>query len=303
MSINSGLPSEDKQPFDWLDHMRETQAVFHDEKTDSWHIFSHGNVTRIFSEPALFSSDQKPLFPLPPGLDVFSSDSFIRMDSPRHEELRRLVSKAFTPRMVAGLEPRIRQIAGELLDIVQDEAELVTGLTYPRPIIVIAELLGVPIEDRDQFRTWTDVMLNGSTSPDEVIVNDDMLRGYAPTMREMFDYFLEKVREHRADPSDDLISGLVNAEIDGERLDDDQIAGFAIVMLIYGSMTTTALLGATVLILDERPTSPPNCAPTDQRSLAPSRRRRGPVLRSPGTYGVRPRMSTSAARPSRPKGR
>ncbi|HEY0699471.1 MAG TPA: cytochrome P450, partial [Micromonospora sp.] len=253
MSVDSGLPDEIRQLFGWLDHMREAQPIYHDEQSGSWHVFGYEDVARIYADPGLFSSDLGSLMPSQPELALFAKGNFVRMDPPRHTELRRLVSRAFTPRMVAGLEPRITQIAGELLDAMADESELVTALAYPLPIIVIAELLGVPVADRDRFRTWADVMLSGTMRADEVVINDETLRAYAPTIREMFDYCVDHVRQRRSHPTDDLIGHLVLAEVDGERLEDNEIASFAIGLLVAGHVTTTAILGTTILLLDEHP--------------------------------------------------
>lgn len=253
MGADTGLPTEVLQLFGWLDQMREKQPVYHDEATGSWHVFSYEHVTGVYADPGAFSSDLASLMPSQPELALFSKGNFVRMDPPRHHELRRLVSKVFTPRMVAGLEPRIAQIAAELLAAVEDEAELVSALAYPLPIIVIAELLGVPAEDRDLFRVWADVLLSGTMRADEVVVNDETLRSYAPTMREMFEYFVECVQRRRAQPGEDLLSLLLTAEVDGQRLDDGEIASFAIVLLVAGHVTTTAILGTTVLLLDEHP--------------------------------------------------
>ncbi|HTZ44389.1 MAG TPA: cytochrome P450, partial [Jatrophihabitans sp.] len=221
----------------------------------SWHVFGYDEISDVYARPAVFSSDLGSLMPSQPELELFTRGNFLRMDPPRHTQLRRLVSKAFTPRMVAGLEPRIAEVTAGLLDAIGDggELDLVSALAYPLPIIVIAELLGVPPEDRDQFREWGDTMLSGTMRPDEVVVDDSTLQSYAPTMRAMMDYFTGQVRARRARPADDLISQLVAAEVDGERLADEEIAAFAIVLLVAGHVTTTAILGTTVLLLDQHP--------------------------------------------------
>ncbi|MFE9424110.1 cytochrome P450 [Kitasatospora sp. NPDC006697] len=253
MGVDSGLPAEIRGLFDWLDGMRATEPVHLDERTGSWHVFGYREVSRVYADPGLFSSDLGALMPSQPELELFAKGNFVRMDPPRQQELRRLVSRAFTSRTVAELAPRITEITDELLDAVGDRTELVEALTYPLPIVVIAELLGVPAGDRELFRGWADVMLSGTMRADEVVVGEETLRSYAPTMLAMFDYFTAQVRDRRARPGDDLISALVAAELDGQRLDDDEIAGFAIVLLVAGHVTTTAVLGTAVLLLDEHP--------------------------------------------------
>ncbi|MDQ2959278.1 MAG: cytochrome P450 [Actinomycetota bacterium] len=250
-TMDAGLPEEVRALFQWLDTMRDRNQVYHDEGSDSWHVFSYDDVTKVYADPATFSSDLGSLMPSVPELNLFSRGNIVRMDPPRQRDLRRLVSRAFTPRMVAGLEPRITEIVTELLDAVDDEFELVEALTYPLPIIVIAELLGVPASDRHLFRIWADVMLSGTMGEQEVVLSDDTLRSYVPTMLEMFEYFTAQVADRRSRDSDDLIGQLTRVEVDGIRLSDDEIASFAIVLLVAGHVTTTALLGTTVLCLDE----------------------------------------------------
>ncbi|KJS53525.1 cytochrome P450 [Streptomyces rubellomurinus subsp. indigoferus] len=251
--VDAGLPEEIRGLFDWLDGMRAGEPVHLDERTGSWHVFGYPEVARVYADPGLFSSDLGSLMPSQPELELFGRGNFVRMDPPRQQELRRLVGRAFTPRTVADLEPRIAAITDGLLDAVEDRAELVGALAYPLPIVVIAELLGVPAEDRERFRGWADVMLSGTMRADEVVVGAETLRSYAPTLREMFDYFTGQVRARRARPGEDLISLLVAAEVDGRRLDDGEIASFAIVLLVAGHVTTTAVLGTTVLLLDAHP--------------------------------------------------
>ena len=114
------------------------------------------------SDPAAFSSDLTHLVPAQDDLALFQKGNFVRMDPPRHRKLRGLVSQAFTPRMVAGLEPRIAEVTTELLDATGggERLDLIESLAYPRPVIVIAELLGIPSTDRPTFRRWADTLLD-----------------------------------------------------------------------------------------------------------------------------------------------
>jgi cytochrome P450 len=177
------------------------------------------------------------------------------MDPPQHRKLRTLVSQAFTPRVVAGLEPRIAALTTELLDGVGERFDLVDALAYPLPVIVIAELLGIPTADQALFRKWADVLLSQEVDPDQSLAeaSGKALVAVAPTMREMNAYFLDYIRSRRADPGDDLTSKLVQAEVDGERLADEEIIGFVGLLLIAGHITTTATLGNSVVTFQENP--------------------------------------------------
>jgi cytochrome P450 len=177
------------------------------------------------------------------------------MDPLRHRKLRTLVSQVFTPRVVAGLAPRIAEITTSLLDSLDgaDRFDLVDALAYPLPITVIAELLGVPAQDRPQFRSWAEALFNQQTVDATTVPTEELVNAIAPTMREMNEYLLMHIRHRRRQPTDDLIGKLTTAEVDGERLADEEIVGFAGVLLLAGHVTTTALLGNAVLSFDRHP--------------------------------------------------
>jgi cytochrome P450 len=175
------------------------------------------------------------------------------MDQPRHRELRGLVSQGFTPRFVAGMAPRIATVATELLDAVRDRdrIDLATEFAQPLPVIVIAEVIGLPVSDRALFRKWADALLvdNGI----DAIFSEQGVAAMAPAIREMNAYLLNHVREYRTSRREGLISDLVAAETDGKKLDDQEIVGFLALLLIAGHLTTSTLLGNAILCLDENP--------------------------------------------------
>ncbi|WP_437729916.1 cytochrome P450 [Sorangium sp. So ce1335] len=244
----------DLDPFlAWLRHGRESSPVHADDSQRTWHIFRHADIHRVLSDPATFSSDMSRFIPPQADFDLFSRGNFVRMDPPMHRKLRDLVSQAFTPRIVSGLAPRIAALTSELLDGVGDAErfDLVGALAYPLPVVVIAELLGVPVADRASFRRWADTLLSREDTgslPDEAMMNR-----MAPTLREMNEYLLAHIRQRRARPTDDLIGKLVGAEVDGHRLEDEEIVGFVGLLLLAGHITTTALVGNAILCLDENP--------------------------------------------------
>ncbi|MEU7600556.1 cytochrome P450 [Streptomyces sp. NPDC040724] len=239
----------------WFRRMREEEPVSHDEAAGVWHVFRYADAEQILADPVTFSSDFSDLTPSQEDVDLFSRGNLIRKDPPDHRKLRALVGKAFTPRVVARLEPRIAEITAGLLDDVRgsDRIELVSDLAYPLPVIVITELLGIPAEDRKTFRRWAEALVSPDGQTGGLIPNEQRVQSMAAVMREMNPYCLEHIRSRRARPQDDLISALAAAEVDGQRLEDEEMVGFVSLLLLAGHITTTVLLGNAVLSLSEHP--------------------------------------------------
>ncbi|WP_326595037.1 cytochrome P450 [Streptomyces sp. NBC_01803] len=271
--------------FAWLRETRRTDPVWIDPASGACHVLTHADALRVLSEPAVFSSDFSALAPPPePGLPNFAEASLSVTDPPFHGRLRKLVSQAFTPRTVAGLEPRIAEVTRELLDAAagREQLDLVDHLAGPLPVVVIAELLGIPTSDREMFRRWAEYLLPPSG---DVTAGQFVEGGYAKTraaeLNEMADYLLSHVRDRRARSRDDLLSRLVAAEVDGERLTDKQTVNFAAFMLLAGHLTTTLLLSNALLCFEETPGSlsllreDPSAVPT---ALEEVLRHRPPVV-------------------------
>jgi cytochrome P450 len=245
--------------FSWLSCQRQAGSIHHDEPQHIWQVFGYTDVERVLSDPRAFSSDFSEIMPAQQDFDLFARGNFVRMDPPRHRKLRGLVSQAFTPRMVHGLAPRIAELTASLLDELggAERFDLVDALAYPLPVIVIAELLGIPVADRAIFRQWAETLFSQNEQTSEIRLDEAALKALfdavAPTMREMNSYLLAHIHERRARPVDDLTSELVRAEVDGDRLDDQEIVGFVGLLLIAGHITTTALLGNAIITLDEHP--------------------------------------------------
>ncbi|GAA0633208.1 cytochrome P450 [Kutzneria viridogrisea] len=241
----------------WLEAERARGQVTYNEKQECWQVLGHPEVSRVLSDPATFSSDLSALQPQQEDFKLFQRGNFVGMDAPQHRKLRTLVSQAFTPKVVAGLAPRITELTEQLLDGVRDGGrfDLIDELAYPLPVIVIADLLGVPTSDQAMFRTWADTLLSRQVDPEQSViqVSEEALDTIAPTMREMNSYFLDYIRSRRARPGEDLTSKLVQAEVDGERLEDEEIVGFVGLLLLAGHITTTATLGNSVVCFDEQP--------------------------------------------------
>ncbi|GAA5018319.1 cytochrome P450 [Actinopolymorpha pittospori] len=247
-----------KQHF-WLRGRRPERLVEFDEKIGMWNVFGYPEALTILNDPRTFSSDLTRLFAADDDgtMARLNDGNLLQMDGQDHRNLRRLVSHVFTPKVVADLEPRIAKITHELLDAVadRDEFDLVGDLAYPLPVIVIAELLGVPASDRDLFRQWVDQLF---ASKARFWEGDTDLGATAEAeglgdLQAMLDYFGEHAAERRRQPREDLLSKLVHAEVDGERLTDNQVVNFANLLLVAGHITTTLLLGNAVLALDLHP--------------------------------------------------
>ena len=194
-----------------------------------------------FSRAETLRHDEPRLRPAPP------SGGLLSMDPPEHTRLRGLISKAFTARRVEQLRPLIRQITAELIDAMISAGppvDLVDKFALPLPVTVICELLGVPAQDRTHFRRWTDATL--STSPLSAAHS-------AASFREMQTYMVGLVQERRETPGDDLMSALINARDDHDRLTEDEIARLCAGLLVAGHETTASQIPNFLLTLFDHP--------------------------------------------------
>lgn len=178
------------------------------------------------------------------------SHNMLSLDPPDHTRLRMLVSKAFTPRVIEQLRPRIQSIADDLLDAVQDKGtmDLIDGYAFPLPITVITDMLGVPIADQDKFRVWSNTIVSGSG-----------VWGSGPTEEQIaaaqafIDYLRAFFAEKRANPGDDLTSALIQAEEAGDTLSEEELYAMIFLLLIAGHETTVNLIGNGMLALLQHP--------------------------------------------------
>jgi cytochrome P450 len=248
MSLLSNL-ERDLNPFPLYKKMREEQPVYYDPERENWNIFRYRDVLRVLSDYEAFSSQFT-------GGQIGDDDPFtasmIATDPPKHRLLRNLVSQAFTPRAVNALEPRIKEIVKEHLDKEAEAGEMdaIQDLGYPLPVIVIAEMLGIPPEDREKFKEWSDNIvamadLGGEVDYSEFIGNQSIM--------EMSAYFMNTIEHRRENPGDDLISGLLQANIDGQTLTLIEMLGFCALLLVAGNETTTNLIGNAMLTFTKHP--------------------------------------------------
>jgi cytochrome P450 len=202
-----------------------------------WLVTRYEDAKQALSDPRL----SKQIFG---GAGDALSQHMLGADPPDHTRLRRLVSAAFTSRRIESLRPRIEQITDELLDELtgKDQVDLIDAFAFPLPIQVICELLGVPADDRDAFRTWSNVIVGGAAYRNDVPAAMTALLGYIRAL----------IAERRAQPGDDLLSGLIQVRDEADRLSEDELSSMVFLLLIAGHETTVNLIGnGTFLLLRE----------------------------------------------------
>jgi cytochrome P450 len=228
------------------------------DKRTAWLVTRYEDVTRVlkddtFAKDKLNAMDpeQRARTPWIPGFLKPLERNMLDLDDPDHARLRALVSKAFTPRLIERLRGRIEALCTELLDAMERKgrrkggAELVADYALPLPATVIAELLGVPAEDHAKFHRWSNRLVSVSSKR-------DMLRAL-PAALSFVRYLRKLVERRRADPRDDLITALIQAEEAGEKLSKDELLAMAFLLLVAGHETTVNLIASGTLALLEHP--------------------------------------------------
>lgn len=181
--------------------------------------------------------------------------SMLFKDGVDHERLRGLVSKAFTPRMIEGLRPRIQQLADELLNAAEAHGrmDLIADFAFPLPVTIICELLGIPVDDRAKFREWTGNVAR-SLDPSTNETDEQEIQQAGDEAAQAFGtYFRELVERRRNDPRDDLVTALIHAQEGEDRLDTDELLATFVLLLVAGHETTTNLIGNGMLALLRNP--------------------------------------------------
>lgn len=228
-----------------------------DGETPIWFVTRYDDAEAVLLDDERFVRDPRLAMP-PERLAAFNAtlpgslalvdNHMLNRDGDDHRRLRRLVSKAFTPRMIERLRPRIQEIAGELVDLIvaDGEAELVSAFAFPLPITVIAELLGVPATDRDRFRDWSDAMVRPALAAAE-------MERFGVSMQEFADYLRALFGERRRAPGEDLVSALVAVEDGGDTLDELELSSMVALLIVAGHETTVSLIGNATLALLQHP--------------------------------------------------
>ncbi len=230
---------------DALRWMRDHEPIYHDAKNGLWAVTRHADIMTVSKRSDVFRSAQgyRPDAPPVPHM--------IAMDRPEHMIRRNLVNRGFTPRRVSDYERRVREICTQILDDVAErgECEFVFDVAARLPLIVIGDLLGVEAEDHDRLLRWSDDLMRalGSSDPEKTAAQ-------AKAALEYREYCLRVVKDRRArPPADDLMSVLVHAEIDGDRLDDESLFMESLLILIGGDETTRHVISGGMYALLQHP--------------------------------------------------
>lgn len=251
---NSELPalfSEQftQNPYPVYDKLRETDPVHQVRFPDGqlgWLVTRYEEATEVLKDPRFIKDFSKLYGSSMDQMSVFTQNMLFS-DPPDHKRLRGLAQKAFTPKLIAGMRDHIQEIADELLDPLSDRSSinLIDEFAFPLPIIVICEILGVPSEDRNKFRLWSNSLIEGTSGESGVSMFEHM--------NQFIQYLGEWFAKVRENPGTDLISQLIIAEEEGDRLTEKELFGVVSLLIIAGHETTVNLIGNTILALLKYP--------------------------------------------------
>ena len=257
-------------PFDFYSSMRKNNPIVFDEENERWGVYRYNDIEKILRDHSRFSSKFGPL-DLPLGIppeyeENIHRPSLINSDPPYHRKLRSIVDTLFVPIEISKLAPRIENIVNELIDKIIEKnnnttttstMDLISDFAYPSPATVIAELLGVPFEDRDTYHQWADVIVGLEENS-----NIDYIKKVSKTFDEMDVYFSKLIEERRKkssssttdnDDNDTLIGRIIRAKVDGHSLSEREILSFSHLLLNAGHITTVNLIGNSIFSLLENP--------------------------------------------------
>jgi cytochrome P450 len=234
-------------PYPAYRELRATAPVCWNGVTDFWALLKYEDIRFVSSNPALFSSTKGITIPDPAVPNPVQEGNLIFSDPPRHRQMRKLINSGFAKRRVAVLEPKIREIVRGILDGIEPGSvhEFAEEIAAPLPTRMIAELIGAPPDDWEQFRAWSDAA-TGSADPE--IELDSLV-----AMGQLFEYFQKLIAARRTEPRDDLLSVLAQAEIDEHRFTDEDLLNFAFLLLVAGNETTRNLIALGTLALIAHP--------------------------------------------------
>ncbi|MGD9682251.1 MAG: cytochrome P450 [Candidatus Obscuribacterales bacterium] len=248
-----------QDPYPTFSRLQKEEPVYWSEKSKYFIITRYEDVFGILKDNTYGKRLQQwkqvnPVVKLVPQVSKMMKSRSLWMlnqDQPDHTRLRGLVNKAFTPSMIGNMKAHIAEIADYLLSGLKDrdEFDLVTEYAFPLPVTVIAEMLGVPSEDRDKFRHWSTQM----TETLEPTPNLEHMKKSNAANEELIDYLRPLVAKRRQDPKDDLISALIHAEEEGNKLTEDELLGNCVLILVAGHETTVNLIGNSVRCLLSHP--------------------------------------------------
>jgi cytochrome P450 len=253
-------PAQKRDPFPFYAHARQETPIFFSPILNMWIVTRHADILTVLRDPVVFSSMniiEPPTPPPPEVLEILSQGipfvpTLINNDPPSHTRIRNLCNKAFSPQRVAGMEARIREIAQALVEsfVHEGRADIIERFANPLPQTVIADIVGVPRSDTEKFvrlaGEWAAVIFEG--------LPDDVLLQLAPGAVAFQAYNAEMIAQRRDNPQDDLMTDLVQAQMEGEvPLTDWEIVSIVSTLLVAGHPTTTDLIGNALIVLTRHP--------------------------------------------------
>lgn len=254
MNFDPYDPKLHEDPYPVYRRLRDEFPLHHNEEMGFWTLSRYDDVAAALRAPDLYISSKG----IAVGIDVPDGGGaapmvplLIMMDGEEHKQLRALLSGAFSPRRMAALEPAIRKIAVEAIDELSaaENPDLVLNFSNPLPTIVIAELLGVPSADREQFKLWSNAITQfDPAKPEGIHPSAD-----SGPAAELAGYLVNVIDERRKTPGDDLLSRLLAVEVGGRKLSQSELLGFAFLLLVAGHETTTNLISNAAILLDQFP--------------------------------------------------
>ncbi|MGZ4757400.1 MAG: cytochrome P450, partial [Acidimicrobiia bacterium] len=242
--FNPFAPGYAEDPYPQYRQLRE-QAPVYQSLLGPWVLSHYADVVHVLRDSSL-SVEERNATPTdvdPAIAEVFGDRNrgqraILNIDPPDHDRLRRLVSKAFTPKMVESLRPEVERLVNDALDAVvargTGRMDLIGDLAFPLPFTVISEMLGMPTGRRDELRTWSHAVVK---TLDPILTLDEA-RAAAEASDAMVEYVLEVIAMKRREPADDLLSGLISAEEDGDALDEQELLDQVMLLYIAGHETT-----------------------------------------------------------------
>jgi hypothetical protein len=248
-------PRWSSDPFAIYAELRSEAPIHRNDAAGLWVLARHADCLAVLRDKRASSDSATSDSPLsgPMSEAFLEMRPFVFLDPPDHTRLRGLVSKAFTPKVVESLRPRVEEIVTELLDAAIDagHVDLAEALGYPLPVRIICELLGVPQSDEPLFRLWSDALARGFDP--SFLLTEDVVAARAEAVTQFAEYFVELLAERRRRPGDDLLSRLVAAEEDGSMLTEPEMLATCILLLTAGHGTTVNLITGGALALLEHP--------------------------------------------------
>jgi len=220
--------------------LRDEHPVYRCEARGSWAVSRYDDVRALAADPETFSSEGS-------SISIGLLPMIQQMDPPRHHALRNLLSSAFTPRRVAAMEPRVRELARGLLGafVERGHCDLLREFSSQLPSLVIGELIGIPPERREAFLEWTEVLITANPA--------DAKGWKANPFEQIYSEFGKLLELRRVERRDDLMSALIDAELDGERLSHEELLGFCFLLVVGGNDTTTNLIANAAVLLAQHP--------------------------------------------------